>query len=354
MIFALCERSGFDADGIAERLNLVGLGEPESREHGYALQDMVIRPNADSIVDSFYASLAENGTFNSIVSKYSDSERLKGIQQRYFLKLGVDCDQSQYFEERLRVGSIHQRIGVPQSIYQCSFQRLQGLLLQHMPPRVRRDHDAFETMLQFILKITALDASLAVESYCAARMSGFEESLKSVRSEKERLHHLAITDWLTNLHNHSYCRHLLAEALDRAGAEKLPLCVIMADVDHFKKINDTYGHLVGDEVLRIAAARMVSGARAGDEIGRYGGEEFLFVLKNTALEEGMDVAERVRERINSDATHSRDAEIWVSLSLGIAQARECDDVDTLIERADEALYAAKLAGRNCVRREGRA
>jgi len=351
VIFELCESRGFDVDTIADRLSLVGLGEPESRAQGYALQDLVVGPNADSIVDSFYATLVENEIFHSIVSRHSDSERLKGTQHRYLLRLGVDFDQHQYFEERLRIGAIHQQIGVPQSIYQCSFQWLQYLLIQHIPPRLRRDHSAFEEMLQFILKITALDVSLAVESYCAARVFGIEKSLQCERGERERLHHLAITDRLTELHNHSYCKQFLAEALERAAADKSPLCVIMADLDNFKKINDTRGHLVGDEVLRIVAARMVSGAREGDEIGRYGGEEFIFVLQNTDIENGKDLAERVRLSINSDAVHSRNAELWVSLSLGIAQARACDDLDTLIDRADKALYAAKIAGRNCVRIE---
>jgi diguanylate cyclase (GGDEF)-like protein len=354
VIFELCESRGFDTDAIAERLSLIGLGGPESCAQGHALQDLVVKPNADSIVDSFYASLVENETFNSIIDKHSETERLKDTQQRYLLGLGVDFGTHQYFEERLRVGSIHQRIGVPQSIYQCSFQRLQCLLIQHIPPRVRRDHYEFEEMLQFILKITALDTSLAVESYCAARLHGFEKNLQSVRGERERLHRLAVTDWLTNLHNHAYSRHILAETLDRARAEKSPMCVIMADVDHFKKINDACGHLAGDEVLRVVAARMVSGARTADEIGRYGGEEFLFVLQDADIEEGKDVAERVRVRISSDVVHSRGAEVWVSLSLGIAQARESDDVDTLINRADQALYAAKLAGRNCVRIEDQA
>jgi diguanylate cyclase (GGDEF)-like protein len=92
---------------------------------------------------------------------------------------------------------------------------------------------------------------------------------------------------------------------------------------------------------------MVSGARTGDEIGRYGGEEFLFVLENTDIEAAADVAERVRSHINSDAIHYHEATINVSLSLGIAQARGDDTVNTLIERADSALYAAKLAGRDC-------
>ncbi len=351
MIFELCESRGFDADTIAQHLNLLGLSGPEIRAQGKVLQDLVIRPNADAIVDSFYESLVRIDDFNSIVNRYSDSKTLKDTQQRYLLSLGVEIDQCQYFEERLRVGSVHQSIGVSQGLYQSAFLSLQCLLMQHVPQQVRCDQSAFEQMIEFILKITTLDMSLAVESYCAARTIDLEKSLSSERGERERLHHLAVTDWLTELHNHSYTRHFLTEALNRAKAEKSPLCVIMADLDHFKKINDVHGHLVGDQVLRIAAARMISSARAGDEIGRYGGEEFLFILQNTDIEEGKDVAERVRLHINSDAMHGRDAEIRVSLSLGIAQAREEDDVDALIDRADAALYAAKLAGRDCVRAE---
>jgi diguanylate cyclase (GGDEF)-like protein len=146
---------------------------------------------------------------------------------------------------------------------------------------------------------------------------------------------------------------LLEKTLESAKQDRVPLCVMMADLDQFKKINDEHGHLVGDHVLRIAAARMVSGARADDEIGRYGGEEFLFVLRNTDIDTATEVAERVRSRINSDAIQHGEATIQVSLSLGIAQARPDDTVNTLIERADKALYAAKLAGRDCVMPEPR-
>ncbi len=318
-----------------------------------ALQDLVVRPAIDSIVDSFCDSLVTIEEFNIIVGEHSDLDRLKDTQRRYLFGLAVDFDQRQYFEERLRIGSVHHRLGVPQSLYQCSIQILQRLLIQHIPEQIRRDQTAFEEMIQFILKITALDMSLAVESYCESRMFALEESLENVRGERELLHHLAITDWLTDLHNHSYSRRFLTEALDRAKHEKSPLCVIMADLDHFKAINDTHGHLIGDQVLRVAAARMVASAREGDEIGRYGGEEFIFVLQNTDIDAGKDVAERICAHINSGAVRGRNAEIDLSLSLGIAQAREDDDIDRLIDRADAALYSAKLAGRDCVCLESR-
>jgi len=349
--FDLCESRGFDSDAIAERIGLVGLSTPDARAQGKLLQNLVIRPNAETIVDRFYDSLVEIDEFNDIMSEHADAGQLKLTQQRYLLGLGVNFHKRQYFEERLRIGSVHQRIGVPQYLYQCSFQRLQSLLIEHIPPQLQKDRAALEQMIQFILKVTALDMSLAIESYCADRMRGLEKTLQNERGEKRRLHHLAITDWLTDLHNHSYSRHFLAEALDFSRDEKSPLCVVMADVDHFKRINDAHGHLIGDQVLRIAAARMVSGAREGDEIGRYGGEEFLFILQNTDFARAAEVAERVRVRINGNALHARDSEIRISLSLGVTQARDSDNVDSLIDRADAALYAAKRAGRNCVRTE---
>lgn len=349
----MCESRGFDAAAIAQRLNLVGLAGSECHAQAEALQDLVIRPNADTIVDNFYDSVAGIGEFGNFVNGRSDGAKLKETQRRYLLGLGVDFDTFRYFEERLRVGFVHQRIGVPQSLYQCSFQSLQNLLIRNIPHQLRLQESSFEEMIHFILKISALDMSLAVESYCAARTVGLENSLKNVRGKSKRLHHLAVTDWLTNLHNHSFSRYFLTKAIDRAKTEGSPLCVIMADLDHFKAVNDSHGHLVGDHVLRITAARMTSGARDGDEIARYGGEEFLFILPDTDINAGKEVAERVRRRIKSDAIQSGNKQIRISLSLGIAEIRESDTVDSLIDRADAALYAAKRDGRDCLRLETR-
>lgn len=353
MIFELCESRGFDATSIAQRLNLVGLAGSECRAQGEALQELVIRPNADAIAGSFYDLLAGIEEFSNFISTSSDAAKLKDTQKRYLLSLGVGFDTFRYFEERLRIGSVHQRIGVPQSLYQCSYQSLQYLLIQNIPQQLRSDDSSFAKMIQFILKIAALDMSLAIESYCAAKTIALEKSLKNVRGESKRLHHLAVTDWLTELHNHSFSKQFLSEALILAKTGGSPLCVIMADLDHFKAINDEYGHLVGDDVLRIAAARMTSAAREGDEIGRYGGEEFLFVLPDTDIKAGGDIAERVRQHIKSDAIQSGDEQIRVSLSLGVAETRESDTVDSLIARADAALYDAKRDGRDCVRFEVR-
>ncbi|MGB5721015.1 MAG: diguanylate cyclase, partial [Woeseiaceae bacterium] len=343
----LCRRCGLDAVGIAERLQLVELDSAESQAPGRVLHEQVVRPNVDAIIDRFYAAIGKLQEFSRLTEGRVDIVRER--QKQYLLGLGVGIDRPQYFEDRLRVGAVHQRIGISQSLYQCTFQGLQSLLIKHIPDTIRDDAPAFEALLEFILKVTTLDVSLAVESYCSARVSDLKRSLDSERGETHRLRKLAITDALTGLYNHSHSRRCLANALQEARDEGRPLCVVMADLDHFKDVNDTHGHLIGDEVLRIAASRMVSGARADDEVCRYGGEEFLFVLRNSSLAGGTEVAERVRARISRDDIRASGKLLQISVSLGVAEARAGDTVDTLIDRADAMLYAAKAAGRNCLR-----
>ena len=343
----MCTRFGFDAGEITDRVRLVGLGGDDNQRLGDLLQQRVIGPGADSIVAGFMRSLQRVEHFEALAGD-TNLAQLSALLRRYLLAFGTEVESFEYFEQRLRIGYVHHRIGIPQPVYQSSYRALEFELIRRIPAEIRGDQDAFESLVSFILKVVALDMSLAVESYCKSVTCGLEDTLQTERGETERLRQLSITDSLTELHNHAFLRHLLLDKLEAALEAGQPLCVIMSDLDNFKKINDSHGHLVGDHVLRIAAARMVAASRSGDEIGRYGGEEFLFVLENTALDEAAEVAERIRSRIDSDAIQYQSESIQVSMSLGIAQARAGDSVDDLIARADESLYAAKLAGRNRV------
>jgi len=124
----------------------------------------------------------------------------------------------------------------------------------------------------------------------------------------------------------------------------------MADVDHFKKINDTYGHLAGDEVLRQTAARMTSTLRPYDAAGRYGGEEFLMVLPGCCARDTLNVAERLRELFEKHKITNVEGTFSVTLSFGVVvvSGKDCHNTDTIIGLADEALYKAKNLGRNRV------
>jgi diguanylate cyclase (GGDEF)-like protein len=344
----MCQRSGFDAAAISKRVKLFELDGDANRRAGRFLHQQVIAPRAAEIVARFMQSLRRHDEFTAVAADDASVERIAGLLRRYLLDFGSNVESFDYFEQRLRIGHIHHQMGVPQPVYQTAYRTLQCELIHHISPAMRDDPSGYDALVEYILKVIALDISLAVESYCKSRTCGLEHTIETQRGATERFRHLAVTDSLTELHNHAYARHLLAGKLADARSSGSPLCIIMADLDQFKRINDAYGHLVGDHVLRIAATRMVAAARSGDEIGRYGGEEFLFVLANTDLAAAAVMAERVRKRIGNDAIRHHSASIRVTLSLGIAEARDGDTVNELIARADAALYAAKLAGRNCV------
>jgi diguanylate cyclase (GGDEF)-like protein len=123
----------------------------------------------------------------------------------------------------------------------------------------------------------------------------------------------------------------------------------MADLDHFKIINDTYGHQVGDRVLQVVAERIMGLTRPYDFVGRYGGEEFVIVLAGCSLEDGLHRAEEFRRAIADTTIISGAGPLQVTCSFGVAENVSEDSAEELINNADEALYCAKRAGRNCVR-----
>ena len=160
---------------------------------------------------------------------------------------------------------------------------------------------------------------------------------------------LAITDELTGLHNRRHLYELSEHELRRARRRQEPVSAIMLDIDRFKSINDTYGHALGDSVLRALADCCRRNVRDHDILGRYGGEEFVIVLPATDLPAARNVAERVRRCIAGEAIPTEQGDLRITISAGVATYDGGDpDVAALIERADAAMYAAKRAGRNRV------
>lgn len=159
---------------------------------------------------------------------------------------------------------------------------------------------------------------------------------------------LATTDELTRMSNRRHFFTLAQAEWQRAERLGHPLCLIMFDVDHFKKFNDTYGHAVGDLVLRVVADRCRNCFRAIDIQGRLGGEEFAVILVGTALEAGLLTAERFRRSIADEPFPSDQGPLRVHISLGVAQPTTGETLEEVLERADQALYRAKAAGRNQV------
>ena len=158
------------------------------------------------------------------------------------------------------------------------------------------------------------------------------------------------TDPLTGLSNRLHLTELLDTLLPNAYRLGYPVSVLMIDIDHFKHLNDTYGHRAGDQALRHVAHRLQTSLREGDLLARWGGEEFLAVLPDTDLKEGMAVAERLCHLLADVPIEMGEKDVLVAIqtSVGVAEFAG-DTLDALVDRADLGLYEAKAAGRNTVR-----
>lgn len=160
---------------------------------------------------------------------------------------------------------------------------------------------------------------------------------------------LAMTDTLTGVSVRRYVVELAADELRRANRHHVPSTLLMVDLDTFKSKNDTYGHLVGDVVLREVAQLLRSHLRGIDLIGRYGGEEFVLLLVETGSEQAAAIAQRLRQLVEAHAIRAYDEVLTQTISIGLASFPEDGQtLEELVERADQALYAAKRAGRNRV------
>jgi len=176
---------------------------------------------------------------------------------------------------------------------------------------------------------------------------------KQIALARSKIQTMAIIDELTNLFNRRHVLLRFNEELERAQRQKTPLACMMIDIDFFKDVNDTYGHMIGDKILKEAAALIMDSIRTYDIAGRYGGEEFLVVMPDTTIEQALTLAERLRKTIEENLCLRAGILLnnSITVSIGIASLQLADKaVDALLMRADDGLYKAKRDGRNRVAR----
>jgi len=171
---------------------------------------------------------------------------------------------------------------------------------------------------------------------------------KRIVELEEKLRRQATHDSLTGILNRGAIMERFSIEADRAHRDNQNLCIAIVDLDHFKRVNDTCGHIVGDTVLSETASRMTSVLRPYDSIGRYGGEEFIIVFPRCDLAQAFTIAERVRRAISIQPIRTSWDAVTVTASIGIAEARALMNSDEIIREADSALFRAKQAGRNRV------
>lgn len=182
----------------------------------------------------------------------------------------------------------------------------------------------------------------------ARRMRNDNRALITSQNMRMQFERQANFDALTGVHNRHWMSEAFPRALQRCARDKQPSAIMIVDIDFFKRVNDTHGHLVGDSTLREVAGSMAKNLRPFDMLVRYGGEEFAILLSNTSTEDVRMVAERLRNLIAESKIQHDEISFNVTISIGVALAQGEKTLETLLGEADKALYRAKEAGRNRV------
>lgn len=189
------------------------------------------------------------------------------------------------------------------------------------------------------------------QSQLCHELSHISSEVESLRRELEQVKEESMTDGLTGIANRKAFDAVLEHTIHTARETGMDFCVLLIDIDHFKLVNDTYGHLIGDKVLRFTAATLKRLVRGKDTVARYGGEEFALILPDTDMDGATTVAEHIRQTVSAGDLKDRNGGNSygrITVSIGIAAFTPSDLPNRLIERADRALYLAKEHGRNRV------
>lgn len=197
--------------------------------------------------------------------------------------------------------------------------------------------------------LSNLDALQSANTSYRQQLDEAKQQLAAQKAEMERLKIDVTTDFLTNLPNRRALDKRLRENVDRSNRYGTKFSMIVVDIDHFKAVNDSYGHVAGDRVIRAIGTIFSEEMRSTDFLARYGGEEFVMILPETTEEQAVKTAERMRSRVESAVFRYSDQGITVTVSLGVGEVYQPEDsAENFFERVDAALYKAKDAGRNRV------
>ncbi len=342
----LAEQLHLTERDLEGRKHLLGLGEAEAAALSACRGTMAAA--VDGIVEDFYTRQVAVPEIAAVIGDSDTLLRLKGAMRQYVAELFEGVYDMAYVNRRLRIGKVHQRIGVPPKMYIAALTLLQGLLEQRLESQLGQDRRRADAARDALRKVMAFDHQLVIDTYIFAltlqvetarrEAERYASSLEDVVAERTRaLEDLSRHDQLTGLLNQRAFYHALHRELTQAERYGQALSLIYLDLDGFKEVNDTHGHLRGDDVLRDVGRVLAASVREGDYACRYGGDEFCVVLPRTTADEARPVCERIIEVFRRDGPEN------LSFSMGVAQTGPAAfaTLEQLVACADAKMYAAK-------------
>jgi diguanylate cyclase (GGDEF)-like protein len=309
----------------------------------------VIEQYIDDIVSEFYSHQTQQPEISLLIGDLGTLEKLMRAQRTYILDMFSGEYDSEYVNNRLRIGLVHKRIGVSPKLYLAAIHYLKTIIFNYIKNHIDCKISTNDLTVS-IDKIFLFDVTLVFEMYIKSMVSevdvmkdraeNYAKSLEDkVRNRTKQLEEMARTDSLTGLLNVRSLDDFLGRALKAAQRRSEPLTIIYFDVNDFKKVNDSFGHQRGDDILRVIGSSLRSIARVEDGCFRYGGDEFCIVLSNCSGSCANDkFLGRLREKLD-------ESDYDISISCGVYQTGPDEYLDpkTLIKMADERMYIAKKA-----------
>ena len=306
----------------------------------------LVHHHIESIVDKFYVKLTTNKQMSLIIGDAETLQRLRTAQTQYILDLFEGFYDLEYVNNRLRIGAVHKRIGVEPKYYLSAVQSLKAILCEVIRQNVSKGIDVYP-IFNALNKLLSFDTQLVVDTYIRSFVSEIEASkyqleryvqslAEKVAQRTKELQDLSRRDSLTNLFNRRAFSEHMRRYIANAKRQRSNLSLVYFDVDNFKTINDTQGHLVGDDVLASIGEILVEISREVDVPCRYGGDEFCVLLPGASSSEAKNYAMRLISRFNQLYPEN-------TLSLGISGMgpETFTTAQELIKQADSAMYSAK-------------
>lgn len=229
-----------------------------------------------------------------------------------------------------------------------------GIALEQAGEKIKAVTDPEKLKVYVTHLVKSTQNAVASNRKLESQLLESKKHIENLQSSLEAIRYESLTDELTTLNNRKHFENSLERVIDQTKESGRGFALLMTDIDHFKKFNDTYGHQTGDQVLRLVALAVKQNVKTQDIPCRYGGEEFAIILPHTSLDDALDLGERIRTAVMSKELVKRSTGEnlgRVTISVGVATFQMMDNGHSIVSRADEALYAAKNAGRNQVKSE---